>query len=94
MAMKDEKLECKILKVFDEKKTKRGPLRLQVVQWGKYPPVLEKREYWFDVNDEEKTGKSKGMKTEDVEIILKNAEEIKNLLGVTPETSEKAPEKT
>jgi hypothetical protein len=76
----EKKIDCTVLKVFDEKKTGRGLARLRIVKWGKWPPVLEKREFWFDEDEQEKTGKAKGLKLEDIDIIFAHADEIKTLL--------------
>lgn len=75
-----EKIESTILKVFDEKQTRNGHIRIQVIQWGKYSPQLEKREYYFDKDGNEKTGKAKGFNFEDMELIANNIEEIQKLL--------------
>lgn len=77
--MEKKEIECKILKVFNEIKS-RNTIRLQVIQWGKYNPVLEKREYYIDAEGNEKTGKAKGFNSDDFSIILDNSEEIEKLL--------------
>lgn len=77
--MTEKKFLCDVLKVFDEKEGRGNIIRLQVVRWNKYSPVLEKREYYVK-DDEEKTGKAKGFNFEDFEIIQKNSEEIQKLL--------------
>ena len=79
----EKKIESTVLKVFNEKKTGRGVTLLRIVKWGKWPPALEKREFWMDKEEEppkEKTGKAKGFKLEDVEIIAANIDEIRTLL--------------
>ncbi len=77
--MADREITCQVLKVFSEKQG-RNTVRLQAVKWGKYPPVLEKREYWYDDSDQEKAGKAKGFNREDFQVIIDNAQEIQNLL--------------
>jgi len=85
-APKDEKkFESTVLKVYSEKEKGKGLVRLRIVKWGKYKPVFEKREFWFDAEDsenpgKEKLGKAKGLKLEDIEIIEDNLDEIKNFL--------------
>ncbi|RPJ79082.1 MAG: hypothetical protein EHJ94_08550 [Deltaproteobacteria bacterium] len=79
----EKKIESTVLKVFNEKKTGRGISRLRIVKWGKWAPTLEKREFWFDEKVDppvEKTGKAKGFKLEDVDLIIANIDEIKTLL--------------
>jgi hypothetical protein len=78
--MADREIICTVLKLLSEKQARNGTVRVQVVQWGKYSPTLEKREYYTDANGEQKTGKAKGFNGEDVQLILDNAEEIKTLL--------------
>lgn len=78
--MEKREIECKVLKVFNESQSRNNTIRLQVVQWGKYKPVLEKREYYTDPDGNEKTGKAKGLNSEDFSIILDNSEEIEKLL--------------
>jgi hypothetical protein len=80
---KDIKME--VLKVLDEHESRNGVVKVQVVRWGKYKPVLEKREFWNDENDpdqpgKEKPGKAKGFTIEDLEKIEENMEELKKLL--------------
>jgi hypothetical protein len=77
--MADREITCDVLKVYSEKKG-RNTVRIQVVKWGKYPPVLEKREFWYDDQDAEKTGKAKGFNREDFQLLMDNAQEIQNLL--------------
>ena len=81
----EKKIELNVLKTFDEAITRRGKTRIQVVRWGNYSPVLEKRDFWVDEKDEEnpgreKPGKLKGLNIDDVELIEQNLEEIKSLL--------------
>ena len=78
--MSDKEITCNVLKVFKEQNTRRGKTRIHIIQWGKYAPVLEKREYWYDDEDQEKTGKLKGINSEDLKVILENTEEIEKLL--------------
>jgi len=76
----EKKFICTVLKLFEEKQSPMGGLtRLQIVQWNKYSPVLEKREY-FMKDDEERTGKAKGFNSEDFDIIANNIGEIQKLL--------------
>lgn len=79
--MVSKEINCAILKVYIEEEGRNGPVRTQIVKWGKYPPVLEKREYWKNDLEEEKTGKAKGFNAKDFQIILSNANEIKELLA-------------
>jgi len=74
------KIEVNVLKVFNEKKTRNGSVRLHVIRWGNYSPQLEKREYYFDTENNEKPGKAKGLNHEDLQLIIDNAEEIQKLL--------------
>jgi len=78
------KITFEVLKVFNEIESRNGLQRLQIIKWGKYKPSLEKREYYDDGNvdniGKEKTGKLKGLKLEDIQIILDNLDEIKKLL--------------
>lgn len=71
---------CTVLKVFSEGEGRSGPVRIQVVSWNKYNPVLEKREYYRDKKGAEKTGKAKGFNFEDFRTLLDNSEEIQDLL--------------
>ena len=80
MEKEDKKIESKVLKVYNEKDSRGGKVRLQVVQWGKYSPTLEKREYYADADGKEKFGKAKGFNSDDFSIILDNADEIEKLL--------------
>lgn len=74
-----KKFTCDVLLALDEKIGRGNIIRLQVVRWNKYSPVLEKREYYVK-DDDEKTGKAKGFNHEDFELILENAEKIQRLL--------------
>lgn len=53
---------------------------LRIVQWGKYSPVIEKREKYFDDEGVEKNGKLKGLNYEDFQKILERKDEIMKLL--------------
>lgn len=81
--MADKEITSTILKLIDEKTTRRGATRIQVVKWGTYPPSLEKREFWVDENDgdKEKPGKAKGFNAEDFQKLLQNKDEIQQLLS-------------
>lgn len=74
-----KKFNCEILLPLDEKNIRGNKVKLQVVRWNKYSPVLEKREYW-DKDGEEITGKCKGFNNEDFDIITENLEKIQELL--------------
>ena len=76
--MADKQIVCDVLKVFDEKKG-RIITRIQVIRWGAYSPVLEKRDYYLK-DEEERTGKVKGLNNEDFQILIDNADEIQDLL--------------
>jgi len=78
--MADKEIVCTVVKLYDEKETRNGKLRIQIVRWGKYKPVLEKREYWTDQEGVEKTGKAKGLNLDDIKIIKDNLIEITYLL--------------
>ena len=78
--MAEKKFTCNILLALDEQIGRGNVIRLQVVRWNEYSPVLEKREYYKNKDNEEKTGKAKGFNYEDFEIILENAEKIQKLL--------------
>ena len=77
-----KKIESTVLKILSEKKTGRGTTRLRVVKWGKWPASVEKRDFWIDEEDDntEKMGKAKGLKLDDIEVIVTNVEEIRKLL--------------
>lgn len=77
--MSERQIVCDVLKIFDEKKG-RIITRVQVIRWGSYSPVLEKRDYYINAEDEERTGKAKGFNHEDFKILMDNAEEIQDLL--------------
>lgn len=86
--MADE-VKCDVLKVLKEMNTRRGKTRLQIVSWGNRSPVLEKREFWYDDADNEKTGKAKGFNAEDFQLIIEQLGEVKKLLA-RPEPTEPA----
>lgn len=75
-----KEIVCNVLKVINEVENNRGIIRLQVVQWNNFAPTLEKREYYYDDNSEEKAGKAKGLTLDDINLILDNADEIKELM--------------
>lgn len=75
-----QKIECTVIKVLDEKETRRGITRIQVVRWGTYSPQLEKREYYTDAEGQEKMGKAKGFNFDDFSLIVDKAEEIDKLM--------------
>ena len=77
--MADKKFICDVLLPLDEKIGRGNIIRLQVVRWNKYSPVLEKREY-YKKDEEEKTGKAKGFNFEDFQIIVDNIDKIQKLL--------------
>lgn len=76
-----KEVKCEVIKVFDERETRRGKIRLQVIRWGTYSPVLEKREYWINEENEERTGKAKGLNGDDIRLLSDHFDEIEKLLG-------------
>lgn len=78
--MDEKKINCEVIKVLDEKITRRGKTRIQIVSWNNYDPVLEKKEFWEDNDGNEKMGKAKGFNNEDMAIISDNLDEIEKLL--------------
>lgn len=80
MAKEKKKITCDVLLLLDEQISRGNMVRLQVVRWNKYSPVLEKREYYSSNDGEEKTGKAKGFNHEDLQIITDNLEKIQKLL--------------
>ena len=79
--MAEKKFTCDVLLVLDEKIGRGAIIKLQVVRWNKYSPVLEKREY-YQKDDEKKliTGKAKGFNYEDFQIIVDNMDKIQKIL--------------
>lgn len=78
--MAEKKFTCEVLLLLDEKISRGNTIRLQIVRWNKYAPVLEKREFFKSKDGEEKTGKAKGFNHEDVQLIVDNLEKIQKLL--------------
>lgn len=78
--MAEKKFTCEVLLALDEQNSRGNIVKLQVVRWNKYSPVLEKREYYNSKDGEEKTGKAKGFNIEDFDIIIENSEKIQKLL--------------
>ena len=77
----DKEIKCEVLKVVHETETRRGgKMRIQVVKWNKGAPTLEKREYWYDDEDNERPAKAKGFNQDDFHNLLVAQEEIDKLL--------------
>jgi len=78
--MAEKKFTCEVLLALNEQISRGNMVRLQVVRWNKYAPVLEKREYYNSKDGEEKTGKAKGFNHEDLQLIVDNLDKIQKLL--------------
>lgn len=76
---------CEVVKVLNETKSRGDTIRLQIVRWNNGKPMLEKRSYWYTEDDQERTGKAKGLTFQDFDIIVQNADEIKTIMEVKPE---------
>ena len=85
MANREVKFER--VKLLSEKKIRGNTVRLQVVKWNDRP-TLEKREYFIGDDNTEKNGKAKGLNLEDLELVLSQADEIKQLLTVVEHPKE------
>jgi len=85
--MPDKQIDCVVTKVFDEKVSKRGTIRVRVVRWivdGKDTgPQLEKREFYAN-GDQEKMGKAKGFNPGDLRMILERHIEIEEAMEQKP----------
>ena len=78
--MAEKKFTCEVLLALNEQISRGNMVRLQVVRWNKYAPVLEKREFYTSKDGEEKTGKAKGFNHEDLQLIVDNLDKIQKLL--------------
>lgn len=77
-------IKCDVLKVINENVNphNNNKTRLQVVRWNNGTPSLEKRPYYVTDDGQERSKKAKGLKAEDFDLILQNADEIRAILEV------------
>jgi len=82
--MAEKRIEAKVLKVLSEENTKAGRVQLRVVRWvsnGREGEVkLEKRTF-FEIDGEERNGKSLGLNKTDMAVIAENLAEIQTLMA-------------
>ncbi len=102
MATKEQKsIECQVVNVYDENISQNGKSKvvIRTVRWvvdGKSYPMLEKRDF-FNSDNGFKTGKAKGLNSNDLALIQKNWSKILSDLGaktqsvVKPQETEMSP---
>lgn len=75
-------IKCEVLKTINEIESRRGgKIRLRIVKWGNSKnTVLEKREFWYNEEGEEKLGRAKGLNSDDLRIIIDNIDEIEKIM--------------
>lgn len=74
-------VKCDVVKILKESDIRGDKVRLQLVSWNGRTPTLEKRAFWTNEDGEEKPGKSKGLNSDDVQMIIDQGDEILKIMG-------------
>lgn len=77
--MARNEVTCQTLKILSED-TGRYPWELRIVRWNNGSPMLEKRSFFQNKEDQRRSGKNLGLRAEDMKVILDNLEEVQQLL--------------
>ena len=81
----NENIEVVEILAMQENKERKDIILLAIVKWFDNKPVLEKRRWYYDKEDNLKTGKVLALKGEDLDTIFSNYPNLNKHLELTVE---------